>query len=987
MDEKETDRTLEKMYADAYDAIYEEDGTDPEMYANAYAEGEAYADEAYEKQKAFDDGEADEEEYEHESAEKDRSGRDNEEDDGGDDEKTADEASDRETVSESTVTEGAVTEGAVTESAVTEGAAAEDAVTEDAVTEDAVTEDAATEDAVTEGAVTESAVNEGAVAEDAVTESAVNEGAVTDDAVTEGSLTDDDVSGSSVTGGEEPSVRLFTEKVYPSDEYGKGVVMLSEKMMADLDLSVGDPVEIVGERRTVAKVWKANILDSTFSPDSIRVDVFIRTNAGVSLGDQVMIRKTKTVPAEKITLAPLEGENITIDLETAETVRYNILDRYVMRDDIVPVRKDVFPAVDQTEPEGRKLNAEFVVTQSVPAGKALTITDETIITFEKTAVGVHKRGVSFDDIGALDDQLREIRDAIEIPIKQPELFKKLCIEPPRGLILYGIPGTGKTMIARAAANEIGANFYYVAGPEFMKGGYGQTEEAIRKLFEKASKNAPSVIFIDEIDSVAPKREESDDAERRMVSQLLTMMDGMLDTSRVFVVGATNRLNSIDPALRRPGRFDREIEIGAPDLNGRKQILNIHAGMMPLEGKAEIRALEKELRKAVYDGNEKAAGDLRETIREKKDIYEENISDLFSSLAERTQGFVGADLASLCREAALNTIRRVTQDLDPDLPVPPEVLDSLTVTNEDFENALKKCEPSALREIAVEIPDVGWEDVAGLDDVCREIIEAVEWPLKYPEKFRHFGIEPPAGILLYGPPGTGKTLLAQAVAHESEAGFISVKSTDFLMKWVGDSEKAIRDVFRKARHTAPTIIFFDEIDAFATIRDSGNSGTRSVAESMLNQMLVEMDGIDRLKDVFVIAATNRPDEIDPALLRPGRLDRLVYVGAPDEEGRKAIFDLYLKKIPIRDDVDAGALAAGTEGYTGADIEALCREAVMISLREDFSAEDVGMESFRKALEKVPPTVTKYMAERYEKIAERFSNRAKGNEENDPYLAYR
>jgi ATPases of the AAA+ class len=517
------------------------------------------------------------------------------------------------------------------------------------------------------------------------------------------------------------------------------------------------------------------------------------------------------------------------------------------------------------------------------------------------------------------------------------------------------------------------------------------------LFAEASKNAPAIIFIDEIDSVAPKREQSGEVERRIVSQLLTVMDGMMDTSRVFVIGTTNRINSIDLALRRPGRFDREIEIGAPDAAGREEIIRIHTRAMPLEGYPKIKKIEIALRKAkeaaksdvdiedeAIDKNINIA-DLAKKLAIAKEQYESNAKTLFKEMAAQTQGYVGADLAALCREAALNAVRRIAPMVDLEENLSDEILDSLIVTNKDFERALKNSEPSALREIYVEIPEISWSDIGGLDSVKQQIIETVEWPLKYPEKFLQFGIEPPTGILLYGPPGTGKTMLAQAVAHESEASFISVKSTELLLKWVGESEKAMKEIFRKAKQASPTIVFFDEIDAFAAARESGSVGTRSVAESTLNQMLVEMDGIERLKDVFIIAATNRPDTLDPALVRPGRLDRMVYVGAPDLPGRKAIFEIYLKKTPLAADVNIDALAQVTDRYTGADIEAVCREAVMTALRENMETTEITAANFEKALEAIKPSVGEELKARYEKMADYIKQ--KDLPDDDYFMAYR
>jgi len=793
-------------------------------------------------------------------------------------------------------------------------------------------------------------------------------------------------------------LQMEVEKVYPSDDYGKGIIQLTPEIMEMLDIGIGEIIEIEGERKTVARVWKANILDG-LTEETVRIDTFIRYNAKVTVGDKVTLRKTKAVSAKKITVAPLEEERITLNSEIEDRIRYNLRERYLVKEDIVPVRKDLLGLNDVSQPEMKKQTVEFMVTQVTPSKSPVMITDETQISFEKSAGGFRKKHISYEDIGGLGDKLAEIRETVELPMKQPRLFNKLKISPPKGLILHGIPGTGKTIIARAVADEIGANFYYIAGPEIMKSGYGQSEEKIRELFAEAMKNAPAIIFIDEIDSIALKREQSGEVERRIVSQLLTVMDGMLDTSQVFVIATTNRIHSIDPALRRPGRFDHEIEIGAPDVAGREEIIRIHARAMPLEGYPKIKKIETALRKEketakrnAESGNKDAAvsdkaaiADLTKKLAAAKDQYETNAKTLFKEMASQTQGYVGADLAALCREAALNAVKRIAPTVDMDENLSDEVLDALVVTNKDFERALKNSEPSALREIYVEIPEVSWEDIGGLDAVKQQIIETVEWPLKYPDKFTQFGIEPPTGILLYGPPGTGKTMLAQAVAHESEASFISIKSTELLLKWVGESEKAMKEVFRKAKQASPAIIFFDEIDAFATVRESGSIGTRSVAESTLNQMLVEMDGIERLKDVFIIAATNRPDTLDSALIRPGRLDRLVYVGPPDLPGRKAVFEIYLRKTPVAADVSISELAERTEKYTGADIEAVCREAVMMALRENMDTKEITRDDFEKALDVIKPSVGEELNKTYENMADFIKN--KDRPDDDYFMAYR
>ncbi|MDY0266324.1 MAG: CDC48 family AAA ATPase [Methanimicrococcus sp.] len=794
-------------------------------------------------------------------------------------------------------------------------------------------------------------------------------------------------------------LQMEVEKVYPTDEYGKGIIPLTGEVIEMLGLTVGEPVEIEGDRKTVARVWKANILDGATN-ETVRMDTFTRYNAKVTVGDRVTLRKAKVIPAKKITVAPLEEEKLILTAEIEDRIRYNLRERYLGKEDIVPVRKDVLGLNDVSQPEMKKQTVEFMVTQVTPSKSLVMVTQETQILFEKSAEGCRKKHISYEDIGGLGDKLTEIKEAVELPMKQPRLFKKLKIAPPKGLILHGIPGTGKTIIARAVADEIGANFYYVAGPEIMRGGYGQSEEIIRNIFSEAAKNAPSLIFIDEIDSIAPKREESGEIERRIVSQLLTVMDGTLDTTQVFVIGATNRLHSIDPALRRPGRFDREIEIGAPDAAGREEIIRIHARAMPLEGYPKIRILENALQKAKeqmkrnIDAGVKEEGTLAadknavagysKKWTAAKEQYENNAKNLFKDLAAQTQGFVGADLAALCREAALNAVKRIAPTVDMDENLSDEVLETIIVTNKDFKRALLKSEPSALREIYVEIPEISWNDIGGLETVKKQIIETLEWPLKYPEKFEQFGIEPSKGILLYGPPGTGKTMLAQAVANECETSFISIKSTELLLKWVGESEKAVKEIFRKAKQAAPTIIFFDEIDAFAAARQSGSAGTRSVAESTLNQMLVEMDGIDRLKDVFVVAATNRPDTLDPALIRPGRLDRMVYVGVPDFAGRKSIFEIYLRKTPLSKDVHIEKLAEQTPGYTGADIKAVCREAVLNALRTNMDSQEVTAADFKEALEIVRPSVGEELSEKYEKMEEYIKH--KDEPKDDYFTAY-
>ena len=518
--------------------------------------------------------------------------------------------------------------------------------------------------------------------------------------------------------------------------------------------------------------------------------------------------------------------------------------------------------------------------------------------------------VTYEDIGGLKEEVKKVREMIEIPLKRPELFERLGISPPKGVLMHGPPGTGKTLLAKAVANESDAHFIAIQGPEIMSKYVGGSEEKLREFFEEAEENAPSIVFIDEIDAIAPKREEvSGETERRVVAQLLTLMDGLKSRGQVVVIGATNRPDALDPALRRGGRFDREIEIGVPDKDGRQEVLQIHTRGMPLDDKVDL-----------------------------------------DEIADTTHGFVGADLEMLCKEAAMRVLRRVLPDIKADEEIPPETLKKMIIKKSDFKEALKEIQPSALREVLVQVPDIKWEDIGGLENAKQELREAVEWPLKYPESFDKFGVTPPKGVLIYGPPGTGKTLLAKAVANESQANFIAVKGPELLSKWVGESEKGVREVFRKARQTAPTVIFFDEIDSIASAR-SGSSTDSGVTQRVVNQLLTEIDGLEELQDVAVIAATNRVDIMDPALLRPGRFDRHVKVDDPDEKARLEIFKVHTKDMPLADDVDLDYLAKNTAKYVGADIEAVCREAVMLTLRKDIKAEKVKMKQFKEAMKKV------------------------------------
>ncbi len=733
--------------------------------------------------------------------------------------------------------------------------------------------------------------------------------------------------------------QLTVAKAYPNDA-GRGIARLDPHALMVLQLVPGDIIEIEGKKKTSAKVWRADRND--WEQSIIRIDGFIRQNAGVGIGDGVKIKKAEVKPAEKVVLAPSEGTSIQFKGEADEMVKRQIMKRPINKGDIIPVMSTMAHPFLGKVVTGQTI--PLIVIEAEPDGVIL-ITDNTEIKLREKPVllEVTGTGITYEDIGGLTDEIQRLREMIELPMKHPEVFERLGIEPPKGVLMYGPPGTGKTLIARAVANESGANFFSIAGPEIMSKYYGESEQRLREIFEQANKEAPSIIFIDELDSIAPKREEvTGEVERRVVAQLLTMMDGLEERGQVVVIGATNRIDAIDPALRRPGRFDREIEIGVPDRHERIEIFQIHTRGMPLSD----------------------------------DVRIEYISD-------RTHGFVGADISALAKEAAMKALRRYLPRIKQDEIVPRELLESMQVTANDFEDALKEVEPSAMREVMIEVPKVAWDDVGGLDEAKQEIKEAVEWPLNHPSKFEKMSIRPPRGILLYGPPGTGKTLLAKAVATESSANFISVRGPQLLSKWVGESEKAIREVFKKARQVAPSIIFLDELDAIAPIR--GTEFGSKTSERVINQLLTELDGIEVLKSVVVIAATNRPEIIDPALIRSGRFDRLVFVGPPSREGRIGIFRIHMKNIPVSDDVNIEELADLTENYVGSDIESLCREAVMLALRENFDTEKVEMKHFLDAQKKVRPALAEDMMEYYEKLQEQFKGGTK--QEQKSYIGYR
>ncbi len=698
-------------------------------------------------------------------------------------------------------------------------------------------------------------------------------------------------------------------------ETGRGIARLDPELMDILGIKVGDIVQIDGNKKTVAKVLRGAPEDA--NRGIIRIDGSTRRNAGVSLDERVAVKKISAKNAEKITFSPTEQ----LRLQGGEDyLRQNLEGRALSKGDTITLNI-----------MGNKI--DLVVTSFAPSGDAVMMdsSTEVKVSDKPAANNGDVPKVSYDDIGGLGDAVRKIREMVELPLRHPELFKRLGVEAPKGVLLHGPPGTGKTMLAKAVAGETSSNFISIGGPEIVSKFYGESEGKLREIFKEAEENAPSIIFIDEIDSIAPKRDEvNGEEERRIVAQLLSLMDGLNSRGKVVVIGATNRPNSIDEALRRPGRFDREIEIGIPDRDGRLEILEIHTRGMPLAEDVDLKWL-----------------------------------------ADKTHGYAGADLSALTKEAAMASLRRVLPDMDLETEeIPREVLNSIVVTKDDFKNALKDMQPSTMREVLIEKPNVRWDDIGALESAKQELKEAVEWPLKFGKVFDHMNAKPPKGILLYGPPGTGKTMLAKAVATESEANFIAVKGPEFLNKWVGESEKAVRETFRKARQASPCVIFMDEIDSIAPERGTG--GDSNVTERVISQMLTEMDGLESLNNVVVIAATNRPDIMDPALLRPGRFDKSIFIGPPDKESRKSIFGIHTKGRPLSDDVDLDDLAGRTEGCTGADIAAICNEAVMNAVRhlvsenpeptdEDIASCKVSAEDFDKALDKFGPKARQELAD--------------------------
>lgn len=695
-----------------------------------------------------------------------------------------------------------------------------------------------------------------------------------------------------------PALNLKVSEAFQND-IGRGIARIDSRAKAELGVSTGDIIKLTGKKTALAIVWQANADDEGL--EMVRMDGILRQNAGIGIGEKVKVELTETKTAKKVVLAPQEQVRYSVGFD--QYVKKRLIGKPILKGNLLPV--GIFGT-----------SIPLIVAKVFPQGPVM-ITENTELQIIKEPIKEIKNvpNITYDDVGGLKDSIQKVREMIELPLRHPELFERLGIDPPKGVMLYGAPGTGKTLLAKAVANESDANFYYVGGPEIISKYVGESEERLRKLFAEAQENAPSIIFIDEVDAIAPKREEvTGEVEKRMVSQLLTIMDGLKARGEVIVIAATNRPDSIDPALRRPGRFDREIEIAVPDAGGRKEILNIHVRCMPLH----------------------------------KDV---NIS----KIAKITHGYTGADLSLLTKEAAIKSLRRILPkiNLDDDM-LPQEILESIVVTKEDFLNAMNEIQPSALREVYVEKPNIKWNDIGGLEKIKMEVKEAVELPLKKPEVFEKMGIRPIKGVLLFGPPGTGKTMIAKAVANESEANFISISGAQVLTKYVGESEKAVREIFRKARLAAPCILFIDEIDAIAVKRSGMEEEGTRVTERVVDTLLTEMDGLRSLKNVVIIGATNRPDILDPALMRAGRFDRIIEVPAPDEKARIEIFKLATKNMPLQG-VDLAELAKITGGLTGADIENLVREAGMCAIREKTT--EVSMKHFQQSLGKIFPSIKK------------------------------
>ena len=735
------------------------------------------------------------------------------------------------------------------------------------------------------------------------------------------------------------TVKVQVANLPPADG-GRGFARLSVSLMKSLGLNEGDVIEIVGKRSTTARILRPYSDDAGL--DIIRLDGLQRSNARVGSGDYVEVKKAQSKPATRVVFAPAQ-DNIRLQ-GSATALKRSFAARPLVEGDVVATTGH--QRIDSNLPEEvrQMLSAPAFALQEVRL-QVVTTTPKGIVHVDSNTQiellpefakgdGERRADVTYDDLGGMRDTIDALREMVELPLRHPELFQRLGVDPPKGVLLHGPPGTGKTRLARAVANESDARFFHIAGPEIMGSAYGESEKKLRELFEQASEQAPSIIFIDEIDSIAPKRNQvTGEAEKRLVAQLLSLMDGLEPRQNLVVIAATNRPEAIDEALRRPGRFDREIVVGVPDQKGRREILGIHTRGMPLSPSVDL-----------------------------------------DELARQTHGFVGADLAALTREAALEAVRRIMPKLNlEEETIPTDVLDDLSVEPSDFINALKRVQPSAMREVMVETPSVGWDDVGGLDAARDRLREGVELPLKHPDAFRRLGIRPARGFLLYGPPGTGKTLLAKATARESEANFIATKSSDLLSKWYGESEQQIARLFARARQVAPTVIFIDELDSLVPAR-GGGLGEPQVTERVVNTILAEMDGLEELNNVVLIGATNRPNLIDPALLRPGRLDELIYVGTPDTAGRRRILAIHTEDMPLARDVDLESLAQRTERFTGADLEDLVRRAGLTALRRGLDANEVTKADFEAALAETRASVTPEMLEEYDRIQETLKSEA-------------
>ncbi|MDE1829436.1 MAG: CDC48 family AAA ATPase [Thaumarchaeota archaeon] len=687
---------------------------------------------------------------------------------------------------------------------------------------------------------------------------------------------------------------------------GKGIAVVDPKVVEDNSWEAGNILELTGNRKSHVKMWPGSIEE--YGTGMIKVDGITRQNIGAGIGEKISVRKVEAKEAEQVTVSPIEklsSEGLQ------EYMQVNYIGHVLTTGDALIVTTHL----------GGK--TQLMITNTIPSGKPVIVTPQTEFKLGSITKAVDNSvpRVTYDDLGGLRNEVQKIREMVELPMRHPELFEKLGVEAPKGVLLYGPPGTGKTLLAKAVAGETNSHFLSISGPEIIGKFYGESEERLRELFKQAEENSPSIVFIDEIDSIAPKREEvTGEVEKRIVSQLLTLMDGMKSRGKVVVIAATNRPDSLDPALRRPGRFDREIEIGIPDETGRKEILDIHTRGMPLDEKVKL-----------------------------------------GQIAKVTHGFVGADLEILAKEAAMRSLRRILPDIDlKEEKIPAEVLQKIVITENDFKDALKEVRPSALREVIVQVPNVTWEDVGGLESLKAELQESIEWPLKHKDAFEHADVKPPKGVLLYGPPGTGKTLIAKTVAHTTESNFISIKGPELLSKWVGESEKGVREIFRKARQATPCIIFLDEVDAIAPRRNSGSSDSH-VTERIVSQLLTEIDGLEELHNVLVIGATNRLDMIDNALLRPGRFDRILEVPLPDSKGRQHIFEIHTKKKPLANNIDFARLVELTDGFSGAEIEGVCNRAAMSAVRRYVDNKEKSVKSIKITREDLENAIKKIRPE--------------------------